>query len=214
MPTTSLSLADRQIFPDFFPEDLIAQARLRQLGRGEGLFKMGESVRHVIFVLQGQLKAVRTDPEGTECVMLRAGKGEFFAESSLITMSYACDGVAMKPTRVALLPVDAVQDAMASQGPFAGAMFGLIAAQARKQCSRQERLRLKKARDRIVHYLACETAPGQHVELKVPMKEWACELGLEPETLYRTLADLQSESCLERDGRRLRLVPRATEPTT
>ncbi len=211
MPTTRLSPDDCRLFPDFFPDDLLGQARLLTLRRDEALFKIGDPVRQVIFVLDGQLKAVRTDPEGTECVMLRAGRGEFFAESSLITMSYACDGIAMKPTRVALLAVEAIQQALSAPGPFAGAMFGLIAAQARKQCSRQERLRLKKARDRVVHYLACETAPGRPVELKVPMKEWACELGLEPETLYRTLADLQSEGRVARDKRRLRLLGRVPD---
>lgn len=214
MSISVLSNADRASLPDFFPEALVDQARVLTLERGEVLFKMGQPVHNVIFVLKGQVKAVRTDPEGTECVMLRAGMGEFFAESSLITMSYACDGIAMKPSRLALMPVDAVQTAMSSEGAFAGAMFGLIAAQARKQCSRQERLRLKKARDRVIHYLACETPPGGQVELKVPMKEWACELGLEPETLYRTLADLQSEGRVSRDGKRLGLVPNTeTSPT-
>jgi DNA-binding IclR family transcriptional regulator len=38
------------------------------------------------------------------------------------------------------------------------------------------------------------------------LQDWARELGLEPETLYRTLADLQACRELERDEASIRLV--------
>jgi len=197
---------DRKRLPPFIRPDLIERATIVDYERNQRLFSIGEPVRQLFYVLEGQVKAVRTDPFGTECVMLRGESGEFFAESSLVTDRYVCDGSAIKPSRLALFPVEDVRRALDEGGPFATALFGRIASQARKQCSRQERLRLKKARDRVVHYLACEVPPDGELTLKVPMSEWACELALEPETLYRTLADLETEGALARNRRTMRLT--------
>jgi DNA-binding MarR family transcriptional regulator len=72
-----------------------------------------------------------------------------------------------------------------------------LARQARKQCSRQERLRLKRARDRVLHFLACEGGATGVVTWVSHLSELAAELGLERETLYRALAGLEAEGLLQ-----------------
>jgi DNA-binding MarR family transcriptional regulator len=75
----------------------------------------------------------------------------------------------------------------------------------RRQCSRYERLRLKKASDRVLHYLACEADKTGKVVLRSSVMEWAAELGLEAATLYRTLSELERDGVLRRQGRVLEL---------
>ena len=62
----------------------------------------------------------------------------------------------------------------------------------------------------MLHYLNCElTGPGgATLSLDIPLAEWADDLGLEPETLYRTLAELEKKGRIEREprGRRIRIV--------
>lgn len=95
--------------PSTLPAELLARARTQELAKGDHLFRQGDAVRHVVLVLEGELKALRHLPDGSECVMLRARAGELFAESSLADSQYRCDGIAVGPARVALVPVSATE---------------------------------------------------------------------------------------------------------
>lgn len=194
--------------PIALPDDLLAQAQSLEVAKGGYLFRQGDAVCHVVFVLEGELKAVRHLPDGGECVMLRSRGGEMFAESSLADSQYRCDGIAADNSRVALVPVDRLRTALGGEGSLAFGMCMALARQARKQCSRQERLRLKRARDRVLHFLACEGGIEGVVLWPAHLSELAAELGLERETLYRALAALEGEGLLQRSDNQLRLLPK------
>lgn len=191
------------------PDGLLARAQTVELAKGSHLFRQNDLVRHVVFVLEGEMKAVRHLPDGGECVMLRARAGEMFAESSLADSRYRCDGVAVSVAKVALVPVDMLRAALGGEGSLTFGMCMALARQARKQCSRQERLRLKRARDRVMHFLACEGGEQGVVRWTAHLSELAAELGLERETLYRALAALETEGWLVREDELLRLLPRS-----
>jgi CRP-like cAMP-binding protein len=72
--------------------------------------------------------------------------------------------------------------------------------------SRIERLGLKGARRRVLHWLATETGDSSSVSINQPIKDWASELGLAHETLYRVLAALQAEGLIRRRGRSIMLL--------
>lgn len=188
------------------PDELLVEARQQELAKDEALFRQGDSVHHVALVLDGELKAVRHLIDGAECVMLRARAGELFAESSLADSQYSCDGIATGPARVALVPVESLRATLGGADSLAYRFCLAVARQARKQCSRQERLRLKRARDRVLHYLVCEGSEAGEVRWTGHLSELAGELGLERETLYRTLAALESEGRLSRLDNALRLL--------
>jgi CRP-like cAMP-binding protein len=188
------------------PAELLAQAKTIELAKGEHLFRQNDAVSYVIFVLAGELKAVRHLPDGGECVMLRSRAGELFAESSLADNQYRCDGLAAGASRVALVPMDMLRMALGGESSLAFGMCMAMARQARKQCSRQERLRLKRARDRVLHFLACEGGTEGVVHWSAHFSELASELGLERETLYRALAALEEEGLLQRANEELRLL--------
>jgi DNA-binding MarR family transcriptional regulator len=99
---------------------------------------------------------------------------------------------------------------IASNGDFALRFSQFLALAMRRQCARYERLRLKRAGERVLHYLNCElTGPaGADLELDIPLAEWADDLGLEPETLYRALADLEKKGLIAREprSRKIRIV--------
>ncbi|NCA69052.1 MAG: Crp/Fnr family transcriptional regulator [Sphingobacteriia bacterium] len=195
-----------QSLPDFIPRPLLDLARDRVLSKGERLFSQGCPVEAIYFVQRGRLKAVRTLSHGSQSVMIQATAGEFFAESALAAESYVCDAFATTETRVTQLPAKAVLDAFDAGGNFARAFALAMAANARRQCSRYERVRLKRARDRVIHLLVCEGGPEATVPLTMPLVELAEELALEPETLYRVLRELTDEGILERSRDSLRLI--------
>lgn len=195
-----------QPLPEFIHAALSGAPRQRGLRKGECLFKQGDPVEAIYFVAQGRLKAVRILDEAVQSVMLQATAGEFFGESALAVTRYVCDGIATAASEVLVLPAREVLGALERDGAFARTFALAMASNARRQCSRYERLRLRRARDRVIHLLVCEGGPEARVTLTMPLVELAEELALEPETLYRVLRELTDEGRLERARDYLRLI--------
>ncbi len=192
--------------PDFLPASLRNEARIILLSKGERLFNQDDPVEELFFIESGELKAIRLQLNGTQAIMVRAHAGDFFAESAMAVPRYTCHAEAVCPSRLLAFPVEAFRDALAQDGRFALAFSLAMASHARRQCSRQERLRLKRARERILHLLTCEGDANGVLEWHSPLVEMAEELGLEPETLYRTLRELEQEGTIERNRSRIRLL--------
>lgn len=192
--------------PDFVPLALLQSSRRFELAAGQHLFTRGAPVQYLHWVLRGELCAVRSTPSGQEVVMMRGHSGEFFAEAALFAPFYTCDAIARKPVVLIGFPVETLRQALLTDPGFSNSFLGAVVSGLRRQCSRVERLRLRGASERIEHFLSCEVGPNGWCELGRPLSEWALDLGLEPETLYRTLRALEIKGTLQRDGRRMRLV--------
>lgn len=174
--------------------------------KGDHLFRDGDPVASLFYLLDGAVKGVRYHADGTEVVMFRAAAGEFFAESGIALSHYTCDAIAEKGGCIASIPLDIVRDELGGAGSFALGLFLKAARSAQKQCSRYERLRLKRAQDRVMHYLLCEAGSGGALEISTPLVDFAGELGLEPETLYRTLSELEKDGKIQRQRCSIRLL--------
>lgn len=191
--------------PDYLPASLRNQTSMLSLGRHESLFRYNDPVTAVFFVRSGEMEAVRYTPDGEALVMMRARAGEFFGEPSLAVDHYACSAHAKVDSTLAVLPKKAVLDALHADQSFATAFLLSQIRNARRQCSRYERVRLRRAEDRVLHYLICESGDNGTIDLIGSLAEWAGELGLQPESLYRALGRLRSEGRIEGEGTRLRV---------
>ncbi|NWG76536.1 MAG: Crp/Fnr family transcriptional regulator, partial [Rubrivivax sp.] len=192
--------------PDYLPQDLRQRARVVPLRRHQLLFRHGDPVQAIFFVRAGRVVAERVAPDGMPLVMLSAAPGEFFAESALAVDRYTCSARACTASEIFALPKSNLLDALRADSAFAHAFLHAQLRNARRQCSRYERLRLRRAQDRIVHYLACESGPDGFCRLQGTLAEWADELGLAPESLYRALARLRAMRRIEEREGALRLL--------
>lgn len=177
---------------------------------GDFIFRLGDVPRNLYLVLAGEARARRYSPDGAEIVMQRAHAGELFAEAGMVAPRYSCEGYCAQPARILLIPLEKLRSRIKRDGEFALDFAQFLTLSLRRQCARYERLRLKRAADKVLHYLNCElTGPaGADLELDIPLAEWADDLGLEPETLYRTLADLEKKGVIARvpRGRKIRII--------
>lgn len=85
---------------------------------------------------------------------------------------------------------------------FTRAWIARLACEVRALRGQCERLALKTAAERILHYIEAEGSDGT-ITLTQPRKARAAELGLTHEVLYRTLRRLREEGVLRVDGSRI-----------
>jgi CRP-like cAMP-binding protein len=172
-----------------FPAGLRRCAADVVVAAGETLFRLGERPRRMLWVITGEVRLVRRSRNGAEIVLQRANSG-FVAEASLDSPRYHCDAVAATESRALGLPIAPFREALRSDEAFRAFWMQRLAREVRALRAQSERLSLRSAADRIVHYIESEGRDGR-LELRRTQKAWAAELGLTHEALYRALAGLR-----------------------
>ena len=104
-------------------------------------------------------------------------------------------------------PATAFRAALATDVTFRDAWMAHLAHEVLKLRAQCERLALKSAAQRIVHYIESEGNEGT-VALSETRMAWAAELGMTHEALYRALRRLQADGTLDIDANRITLSHR------
>ena len=182
----------------------LAASRI-DINKGQRIFHLGDEVDAVYRVLEGEVCLTRFSPEGTEIVLQRAREGDFFAEASLFGTKYHCDAICARSGCCLRLPAEALRHCLANDPGFAMEWVATLSRNLRRQRAAQERLGLKSLRMRVIHYMVDRGKEGR-VELDQPIIRWATELGASHEALYRTLAEMEREGILQRQGQTLILL--------
>jgi CRP-like cAMP-binding protein len=180
---------------------------VRKLEAGEALFATGDETRGFFAVRSGQIRLARFSANGRETVLFVAGPGERFAEASLFAETYHCDARAVTRSSVACFPKS---EALALLQNDAAARLDLTADLARQVMELRSALTLRdirSARERVLAYLVVRTeADGRAVVIEGLLKDIAATIGLTPEALYRTLAQLEAERVIRRGDGRIQLT--------
>lgn len=172
---------------------------IRELAAGETLFATGDATRGFFAVRRGQIRLVRFSASGRETVLFVAGPGQRFAEASLFAETYHCDAQAVAESTVACFPKT---EALSLLQNDAAARLDLTADLARQVMELRSALTLRdvrSARERVLAYLVGQAgADGRTVAVEGLLKDIAAMIGLAPEVLYRTLAQLEAERVVRR----------------
>ena len=198
------------MLPDCFPESLLKASRKLSLKKGESLFQQDDRVDSLFYIIEGEVIALRYQQDGKPAIMMRNTSGEMFAPASMNMSSYPCSAVAVLPSSLLQISVPVFQTHLQNNHKFASFYIQSLADNLKRQCARSERLRLKSAKQRVLHYISCESPSGTEITLSCPTSKWAEELGIEPESLYRTLAEMEKEGVIERDKRCIRITCNAS----
>jgi CRP/FNR family transcriptional regulator, dissimilatory nitrate respiration regulator len=183
-----------------FPPSLCEAVRLRVLSSGAILFASGTRPRSMHVVTGGEVCLVRRSVSGADIVLQRARRG-FLAEASLDQSQYHCDAVAATDATVLVFAIQAFLHAL-DDPSFRHVWMAHLSGELRRMRAQAERLSLKTAEARIVHYIESEGEDGSLI-LSRPKKEWAAEIGLTHEALYRALARMVERGKLVIDGARI-----------
>lgn len=160
-------------------------------------------------VESGEIRLVQQRPDGGELTLQTFTRGQTIAECSVCLNEYSCSAVATHHSNVVSVPMKLFNDLLTRDNDFAVAWAHDLAWRLRDMYLRQERLRMKSTRERVMHYLICHQRHDGGVQLEFSASTWALELGIAHENLYRTLAELEKEGVLKREGREIVLGPPA-----
>jgi CRP-like cAMP-binding protein len=170
------------------PERIRRSTHTQAVPKAAQLFARGDRPQAMYFVVSGEVHLVRSSLTGDQVVLQRA-QGGFLAEASLDQTRYHCDAIAVRPSELLKIPRKAFRDALTDAG-FAKAWMAHLAGELRRVRAQTERMALKTAEARILHYVETEGREGSII-LHRSKKDWANELGLTHEALYRALARME-----------------------
>lgn len=197
------ALANMSALVAALPEAARQSARLIEIEKSETLFERGHAPRWMHCVISGEVRLFRRSRDGGEIVLQRARAG-FIAEASLDQKSYHCDAVAAVASVVLLIQRKSFIESL-DEPAFRNQWIGHLAFELRKVRAQSERLSMRTARERIIHFLETEGNDGV-VTLTESKKDWAVGMGLTHEALYRALAGMRRSGQLMIDGLRLQLA--------
>lgn len=156
----------------------------RDLDPGEYLFHLGESVRWLHVVLEGEAHLVRFGENGGSVILQRTRVGGVVAEASLFARTYHCDAIASVSTTVQSVPRSELRKRLREEPDIAETFMTHLAHEIQNTRFRAELLSLRTIEARLE---AWESWCGE-IPPKGEWKNFAQEIGVSPEALYRELA--------------------------
>ncbi len=184
-----------------------AAGTTRRLVAGEALFRQRDPARAIFAVLSGRVLLVRHTPAGQRVLLHNARPGELLAEAALFAEAYHCDAIAATAAELRVIPTPALRDALRRDPALALGLARTLAHQVQGLRARLALRDLRPAGERVLAALALHAGPEDGaVRLAGPLVDFAAEIGLSHEALYRTLAALERAGRIERNGGGIRLI--------
>ena len=186
--------------PADLPLSLEAGSVIRELG-AEVLFEQGDRAAAIYKVESGRLRLVRRTVDDHLVILHTACRREFFAEASLFAATYHCDAVAAEPSQIRVYPKAKVMEALRTDPVLAPAFMARLAHQLQELRARMELRSIHSARERVLQYLRLRAdLDRRSIAIEGQLQDIAAEIGITREALYRTLAPLEAEGSIAREG--------------
>jgi CRP-like cAMP-binding protein len=185
---------------------LARRCRQRALKRGEHAFEAGDACRELLVVAEGAVEMRQVSSRGREQVLHGEGAGATLGEAPLFDgQGYIASAVAVVPTRLVLVPKEAVLD-LCRRHPAVGlAMLEAMAKRVRRFAGLVEDLAFRQVIERLARHLEASAAasgvpvsPGTVVDLALTQEQLAGRLGTVRELVSRALAQLERAGAIKR----------------
>lgn len=134
---------------------VIAECRERSVAAGQAMVRMGEPAEHWMGLISGFGKMSIYSPGGRETTLLGVAPGGWFGEGTLIKRGHwQYDGVAMRDSRLALMPRETFEWLRNTSLPFNHYLQGLMNARMGCFIAQLSNARLLDSTERVARSLA------------------------------------------------------------
>lgn len=209
-----MTLKSCQLFRGLPESDLSAVAstvRIRNLSKGEYLFREGEPAIGFYVVQSGGINVHRVSPAGKEQVIHVFRRGESMAEAALASPTgYPADSRAVEASAVLVIPKPEFLALLSQRPDLALRMLASMSQHLRVLVGRLDDLTLKDVETRFANWLLKRCQPAgiaqpSVVTLPGTKRVLAAELGVTAETFSRTLAGFRDRGLVSVQGSHIRV---------
>lgn len=189
----------------------LERARVIQVARGNHLFHQGDPARRIWMCRTGQLKLFRLSPSGQEKIIAIIHGGRSFAEATLFSAQrcYPVHCAAVTPSEVIGFDADDLVETLRHDVDACFRLLATLSRRMHEKIGQIDSLALQNAHLRVAGYLLDEfrrhDQPGAF-RLRTSKKHIAGLLAIQPETLSRSLAQLQRDGIVEVQARTIAIT--------
>ena len=176
--------------------------------RGQLLFSEGEPAQGFWLLLSGGVRLYSLGENAREAEIHRCEAGDIVgAALALARLPYPHFGAATEDCEALYFPTLQAMPLIAQHPPLAQLFLRILAGKCSELSSRIAALQMQTVRERLLYYLGelCPKDGSCRFRLPLSKRELAAQLGTSPETLSRTLRELQDEGALDMHNRELHL---------
>ena len=153
------------------------------LNKGEFAFLQDDPARGPFFVRSGGVELNRHTQAGNRVILHRASANETFAEASLFSEHYHCDGIATNDSILVRFDKSAILARLQEDAAFANQLLNRFASQVQGYRRHLELLAIRGANERVL------AALSDGLQTSTVMA-FSAAIGLTHETTYRALSQL------------------------
>lgn len=175
---------------------------------GQNLFYTGNAASGIYCVVSGTVKLEMQDESGKTQIVQVQGAGALIGYRALFSdQPYVASAVAVDPVHVCFIPKTAIFQLVKDNPELALQFLGQLSEDFRAMELRLQRASNNSAPERIAEALLFLRENFEEKNwTRKEIAEWA---GTTPETVMRTLADLEAEKVIAQTGRKITILDRA-----
>ncbi len=204
------------LFAGLMPEhlgNLVTASRSASFKRNQAVYRAGDFVDEMYFLLSGQIKLALSSTQGQEKVINVVEPGRSFGEAELFG-GYSCLATAMAimPSQLLCIAGEEIRRIMTADPQFVLRLTRLLAQRQRELENEQAARYFRTGSQRLLDHFVKLAGPSRATEgetqitLNTTKHLLASRFDMKPETLSRALRDLTESGLIAADGGQVTLI--------
>lgn len=186
---------------------LLGAAEPLLIPRRATVFAPQDATKAVYLLKEGSIGLSGTEDNEARGVIEILGPGDcFLLPAVILGGAWPFGAEALTPCRLLRIPADAFHATLAAEPGLAIASLALMSKQWRALADQLLDMKINKASDRVVHFLAQRVLPNGRVAMPEPRAVIAARLGMTPESLSRVMHGLEAAGVVRLKGRRVEVA--------
>lgn len=184
-------------------KDLSQDRKIKKYNKKEYIFKEGDYVNYIYYIIKGRVKCFKSDEYGKDFVHDVNADGDFIGYLTIFDDSdYHETAIAMEPTEAAIIPKHEFLALVQKNRDVASKFIQLLSGNVKDKERRLLQLAYSPVRERVADSLVSLWNKGEKVEkLAISREDLANIVGTAKESLIRTLSEFKNEGVITIDGR-------------
>jgi CRP/FNR family transcriptional regulator, dissimilatory nitrate respiration regulator len=217
--STQAAMRQHHLFgrlPETVFQEVCGLAIVRRLDSGACLFHQGDRAERFYLLLQGQIKLMRLLPEGQEKLVEVISTGQSFAEALLFSgiAHYPVSAVALRDSLLVSIDGAHYRQLLEEQPKICLDLLAAFSIRLHQRLNEIDTLTLANASRRVARYLCQQQdACAGPIQLNVPKRLIASQLGIQPETFSRILHRLIDKGLIAMERRSIQVLDGASLAT-